>query len=77
MIGIKELLDAVMTKKLAFVDRFLVVFPVWSAVLVSLKSVVVIFANKLFNFGSVIFEHKLYNLGSMLLISCLFLQIYS
>ena len=43
MIGIKELSDAVMTKKLAFVDRFLVVFPVWSAVLVSLKSVVVIF----------------------------------
>jgi hypothetical protein len=37
MIGIKELPAAVMTKKLAFVDRFLVVFPVWFAVLVSVK----------------------------------------
>ena len=52
-------------------------FPCLVAVLVSLKSVVVIFAHKLFNLGSVIFEHKLFNLGSMLLISCLFLQIYS
>ena len=33
--------------------------------------------NYLHNLESVIFEHRLFNLGSMLLISCLFLQIYS
>jgi hypothetical protein len=39
MIGIKKLPAAAMTKKLAFVDVFLVFFPAWFAVLVRLKFV--------------------------------------